>query len=285
MACFGPGAGASMSGSYPAFPPGGYYPQAAMGQQDYCLGPSPDTLGYGVHPSYSAASSLFDMGQNSALYTEANSPPQNEAKEESSSGSKRKNGKKIRKPRSIYSSLQLQQLNRRFQRTQYMALPERTELAASLGLSQTQVKIWFQNKRSKCKKTMKEKGSTPDNSVAGQDSQQEVKETPAESWKSEPKDGSGLPQSPSTSNPMSVPTSTNHYQGHNSNKTETVSHPTPEVYHRSVSDYEAPNQDGSGGYESMTSHPASFAQHYGAYGAYVMPADHRSEAYNWQRPR
>lgn len=48
-------------------------------------------------------------------------------------------GKKMRKPRTIYSSLQLQQLNRRFQRTQYLALPERAELAASLGLTQTQV--------------------------------------------------------------------------------------------------------------------------------------------------
>nr|CAD7569529.1 unnamed protein product [Timema californicum] len=49
-------------------------------------------------------------------------------------------GKKMRKPRTIYSSLQLQQLNRRFQRTQYLALPERAELAASLGLTQTQEK-------------------------------------------------------------------------------------------------------------------------------------------------
>jgi len=51
------------------------------------------------------------------------------------------NKKKMRKPRTIYSSLQLQQLNRRFQRTQYLALPERAELAASLGLTQTQVCI------------------------------------------------------------------------------------------------------------------------------------------------
>lgn len=50
-------------------------------------------------------------------------------------------GKKIRKPRTIYSSLQLQALNRRFQQTQYLALPERAELAASLGLTQTQARL------------------------------------------------------------------------------------------------------------------------------------------------
>ena len=47
--------------------------------------------------------------------------------------------KKVRKPRTIYSSLQLQALHQRFQQTQYLALPERADLAAKLGLTQTQV--------------------------------------------------------------------------------------------------------------------------------------------------
>jgi hypothetical protein len=58
--------------------------------------------------------------------------------------------------------MQLQVLNKRFQRTQYLALPERAELAATLGLTQTQVKIWFQNKRSKFKKNVK-RGSSVSN--------------------------------------------------------------------------------------------------------------------------
>jgi hypothetical protein len=49
-------------------------------------------------------------------------------------------GKKPRKARTIYSSCNLIQLNRIFQRKQYLALPERAELAASLGLTQTQVR-------------------------------------------------------------------------------------------------------------------------------------------------
>lgn len=81
--------------------------------------------------------------------------------------------KKPRKPRTIYTSLQLQQLNSYFQKTQYLSLPERAELATALGLSQTQVKIWFQNRRSKVKKLMKQRNvSGFDEEMAGYDNPQ-----------------------------------------------------------------------------------------------------------------
>ena len=68
------------------------------------------------------------------------SPEASEAQNGGTAAAKKSRARRMRKPRTIYTSLQLQQLNKRFQRTQYLALPERAELAAILGLTQTQVR-------------------------------------------------------------------------------------------------------------------------------------------------
>ncbi|XP_053649948.2 homeotic protein distal-less isoform X1 [Cherax quadricarinatus] len=110
--------------------------------------------GYGFPPMYPQTSYPgYPMG--SYLTSQCPSPSVDEKPEDEGSVRVGGKGKKMRKPRTIYSSLQLQQLNKIFQRTQYLSLPERAELAAKLGLTQTQVKVWFQNKRSKHKKMMK----------------------------------------------------------------------------------------------------------------------------------
>ena len=64
-----------------------------------------------------------------------------------------------RRPRTVYTPDQLEALNLYFKRTQYLTVSERGELAFSLGLSETQIKIWFQNKRSKLKRNQREENS------------------------------------------------------------------------------------------------------------------------------
>ncbi|XP_063754229.1 NK2 transcription factor related 7 [Eleginops maclovinus] len=57
-----------------------------------------------------------------------------------------------RKPRVLFSQSQVSELERRFRQQRYLSAPEREHLALSLKLTSTQVKIWFQNRRYKCKR-------------------------------------------------------------------------------------------------------------------------------------
>ena len=59
----------------------------------------------------------------------------------------------IRKGRMRFSAEQVQSLERRFQEQQYLLPAERKLLAARLGMSERQVKTWFQNKRAQCKRS------------------------------------------------------------------------------------------------------------------------------------
>ncbi|KAM4749090.1 homeobox protein Nkx-2.6 [Rhinophrynus dorsalis] len=57
-----------------------------------------------------------------------------------------------RKPRVLFSQVQVYELERRFKQQRYLSAPEREQLASVLKLTSTQVKIWFQNRRYKCKR-------------------------------------------------------------------------------------------------------------------------------------
>lgn len=57
-----------------------------------------------------------------------------------------------RKPRVLFSQAQVHELERRFRQQRYLSAPERDHLAGILKLTPTQVKIWFQNRRYKCKR-------------------------------------------------------------------------------------------------------------------------------------
>nr|XP_046250336.1 homeobox protein DBX1-B [Scatophagus argus] len=51
--------------------------------------------------------------------------------------------------RAVFSDLQRKALERTFQKQKYISKPDRKKLASKLGLKDSQVKIWFQNRRMK----------------------------------------------------------------------------------------------------------------------------------------
>ncbi|KAH3785726.1 homeobox protein ceh-22-like [Dreissena polymorpha] len=73
-------------------------------------------------------------------------------KEPNSGGDNQMKSRQRRKPRVLFSQQQVYELERRFKQQRYLSAPEREQLANMLKLTSTQVKIWFQNRRYKCKR-------------------------------------------------------------------------------------------------------------------------------------
>ncbi|XP_063683282.1 homeobox protein ceh-31-like isoform X2 [Bolinopsis microptera] len=60
--------------------------------------------------------------------------------------------KKVRRPRTCFSDEQLKELERRFRINKYVSVADRTLLCSELGLTDSQIKTWFQNRRTKWKR-------------------------------------------------------------------------------------------------------------------------------------
>lgn len=78
-----------------------------------------------------------------------------------SKGLKRLKGKagrervKKKKARTTFTGRQIFELEKQFKEKKYLTASERSDMAALLNVTETQVKIWFQNRRTKWKKQEK----------------------------------------------------------------------------------------------------------------------------------
>ncbi|XP_073486058.1 homeobox protein engrailed-2 [Lithobates pipiens] len=67
--------------------------------------------------------------------------------------------KEDKRPRTAFTAEQLQRLKAEFQTNRYLTEQRRQSLAQELNLNESQIKIWFQNKRAKIKKATGNKNS------------------------------------------------------------------------------------------------------------------------------
>lgn len=66
---------------------------------------------------------------------------------------KKKKAPDEKRPRTAFTTDQLQRLKSEFEENRYLTEKRRLELSEELKLSESQIKIWFQNKRAKIKKS------------------------------------------------------------------------------------------------------------------------------------
>ncbi|KAM3937571.1 NK1 transcription factor-related protein 1 [Leptodactylus fuscus] len=111
------------------------------------VGSSQNEDGLGSHANTPASQqgSTKNQSQQNQGQNQHGKPKRKRAGSDSKSG-------KPRRARTAFTYEQLVALENKFKSTRYLSVCERLNLALSLSLTETQVKIWFQNRRTKWKK-------------------------------------------------------------------------------------------------------------------------------------
>ena len=94
-----------------------------------------------AYDAKSEASSLISI-ENTTQDGEAKTT--GDSKSIQARGDEKSKKRKNRRNRTVFTELQLMGLERRFDGQKYLSTPDRAELANALGLSQLQVKTWYQ---------------------------------------------------------------------------------------------------------------------------------------------
>ena len=83
---------------------------------------------------------------------------------------------KGRKARTVFTTEQIDSLEEKFKVNKYLSVPQRLKIAEDLELTEQQVKTWFQNRRTKWKRRLKEQDLADAESTEGGGSVAEERE-------------------------------------------------------------------------------------------------------------
>ena len=123
---------------------GSPYPRATVGHQ------IANVIASGTVPMFSPPLGTSVPSLSPSTITNPISMPQLKDIHQSVEGEKKKSQKKVR---ATFSSTQTDELEKAFHASQYLSTHDRHILAERLGLTENQIKIWFQDQRTKCRRT------------------------------------------------------------------------------------------------------------------------------------